>query len=89
MRIILEISDSDIPKEQDIIMIPIHFIDGTVCEAGGHGFCILEDTTTIIEADKAESEDKGVLEQLAEKQNNLLAINKAWSDAIEKNGYVN
>ena len=34
-------------------------------------------------------EDKGVLEQLAEKQNNLLATNKAWSDAIEKNGYVN
>lgn len=33
-------------------------------------------------------EDKGVLEQLAEKQNNLSATNKAWSDAIEKNGYV-
>lgn len=27
--------------------------------------------------------------KLAEKQNNLLATNKAWSDAIEKNGYVN
>jgi hypothetical protein len=34
-------------------------------------------------------EDKGVLEQLAEEQNNLLASTKAWSDAIEKNGYVN
>ena len=34
-------------------------------------------------------EDKGVLEQLAEKQNNLSAINKAWGDAIERNGYVN
>ena len=34
-------------------------------------------------------EDKGVLEQLAEKQNNLLATNKEWSDVIEKNGYVN
>jgi hypothetical protein len=34
-------------------------------------------------------EDKGVLEQLSEKQNNLSATNKAWSDAIEKNGYVN
>ncbi len=34
-------------------------------------------------------EDKGVLEQLSEKQNNLLATTKAWSDAIEKNGYVN
>ena len=36
-----------------------------------------------------ESEGNGVLEQLAEKQNNLSATNKAWSDAIEKNGYVN
>ena len=34
-------------------------------------------------------EDKGVLEQIVEKQNNLLAINKAWSDLVEKNGYVN
>ena len=34
-------------------------------------------------------EDKGVLEQLAEKQNNLSATNKEWSDVIEKNGYVN
>ena len=34
-------------------------------------------------------EDKGVLEQLSEKQNNLLTTTKAWSDAIEKNGYVN
>jgi len=34
-------------------------------------------------------EDKGVLEQLSEKQNNLSDTNKAWSDAIEKNGYVN
>lgn len=33
-------------------------------------------------------EDKGILEQLSEKQNNLSATNKAWSDAIEKNGYV-
>lgn len=32
---------------------------------------------------------KGVLEQLAGEQNNLLATTKAWSDAIEKNGYVN
>ena len=35
------------------------------------------------------ADTKGVLEQLAEEQNNLLASTKAWSDAIEKNGYVN
>ena len=33
-------------------------------------------------------EDKGVLEQLAEKQNSLSATNKAWSAAIDKNGNI-
>lgn len=33
-------------------------------------------------------EDKGVLEQLAEEQNSLLATTKAWSDAIEKRGDI-
>lgn len=36
-----------------------------------------------------DKQSKGVLEQIAEKQNNLSATNKAWSDVIEKNGYVN
>lgn len=33
-------------------------------------------------------EDKGVLEQLAEKQNTLSATNKAWSDAIDLRGSI-
>ena len=33
-------------------------------------------------------EDKGVLEQLAEEQNSLLATTKAWSGAIDKNGDI-
>ena len=33
-------------------------------------------------------EDKGVLEQLADEQNSLLATTKAWSDAIEKWGDI-
>lgn len=41
MQILIEIPDSDIPKKQDIIEVPIHFIDGIVCEAGGFGFCEL------------------------------------------------
>lgn len=36
-----------------------------------------------------DKQSKGVLEQIAEKQNNLSATNKAWSDVIKKNGYVN
>jgi len=34
-------------------------------------------------------ENTRILEQLFEKQNNLLATVKAWNKAIEKNGYVN
>ena len=41
MRIIIEIPESEIPKQQDFIEIPLHFIHGEVCEAGGYGFCVL------------------------------------------------
>jgi len=41
MQIIIEIPESDIPKQQNIIEIPLHFIDGKVCEAGGYGFDVL------------------------------------------------
>ena len=41
MRIIIEIPESDIPKQQDFIEIPLHFIHGEVCEAGGYGFYVL------------------------------------------------
>ena len=41
MQIIIEIPNSEIPKQQDFIEIPLHFIDGTVCEAGGYGFDVL------------------------------------------------
>lgn len=41
MQIVIDIPDSDIPKKQEIIEVPIHFIDGTVCEAGGFGFDVL------------------------------------------------
>lgn len=41
MQIVIEIPESEIPKKQGIIEIPLHFIDGTVCEAGGYGFDVL------------------------------------------------
>ncbi len=41
MQVIIEIPESEIPKRQDIIEIPLHFIDGKVCEAGGYGFDVL------------------------------------------------
>lgn len=37
MHILIEIPESEIPKQQDIIEIPLHFIEGEVCEAGGYG----------------------------------------------------
>jgi hypothetical protein len=41
MQIVIEIPEFEIPKRQDIIEIPLHFIDGDVCEAGGYGFDVL------------------------------------------------
>ena len=41
MQIVIEIPKSEIPKYQDIIEIPLHFIDGKVCEAGGYDFDVL------------------------------------------------
>ncbi len=93
IELVIKIPETEIPKQQDIIEIPLHFIDGKVCEAGGYEFDVLpkghgdlkdmgnlqyvfdltrEDSIysgkdiewaiksmeTIIEADKAESEDK-------------------------------
>lgn len=41
MELVIKIPESEIPKQQDIIEIPLHFIDGKVCEAGGYGFDVL------------------------------------------------
>lgn len=49
------------------------------------GFCKLLDKWLGI-IDEAES---GVLEQIAEEQNSLIASCKAWGEAIDKAGYVN
>jgi hypothetical protein len=38
MRIVIEIPNKDIPKRQEVIDIPLHFMNGRVCEAGGYGF---------------------------------------------------
>jgi hypothetical protein len=54
MQIIIEIPNSKIPKQQDFIEIPLHFIDGTVCEAGGYGFNVLpKGHGRLIDADEA------------------------------------
>ena len=54
MRILLDIPDSNIPKKQEIITVPIHFIDGIVCEAGGLGFYELpKGHGRLIDADEA------------------------------------
>jgi hypothetical protein len=41
MQIVINIPNSEISKQQNIIEIPLHFIDGKVCEAGGYGFDVL------------------------------------------------
>lgn len=40
-EIVIKIPESEIPKQQDIIEIPLHFIDGKVCEVGGYEFDVL------------------------------------------------
>lgn len=42
LELIIRIPKSEIPKQQCIIEIPLHFIDGTVCEAGGYEFDVLQ-----------------------------------------------
>jgi len=41
MQIVIKIPESEIPKKQDIIEIPLHFIDEKVCEVGKYGFNVL------------------------------------------------
>ena len=50
MQILIEIPNP--PKKQEIVDIPIHFIDGDVCEAGGYGFKVLPPHGRLIDRDK-------------------------------------
>lgn len=38
MQIVIDIPNKDIPKHQEVIDVPLHFMDGKVCEARGYGF---------------------------------------------------
>ena len=49
MQILIEIPNP--PKRQEIVDIPLHFIDGDVCEAGGYGFEVLPSHGRLIDAD--------------------------------------
>ena len=79
MKLVIDIPESEIPKKQSIIEIPLHFIDGKVCEAGGYGFDVLpKGHGELIERDKIEY---------------LKAIHDAkyghisWSEAIKRIKY--
>lgn len=50
MQILIEIPNP--PKKQEIVDIPIHFIDGDVCEAGGYGFKVLPPHGRLIDKDE-------------------------------------
>ena len=43
MCITIEIPDTDIPHNQGILDIPLQFMDGKLCCAGGYGFKEVED----------------------------------------------
>ena len=46
MKLIIDIPEEQIPTKQEIIYIPIHFIDKQVVEAGGLGFMQIPDNAT-------------------------------------------
>ena len=58
MRIVIDIPNKDIPKSQEVIDIPLHFMDGKVCEAGGYRFAELpKGHGRLIDVDKLELDD--------------------------------
>lgn len=50
MQILIEIPNP--PKRQEIVDIPLHFIDGDVCEAGGYEFKVLLPHGRLIDFDR-------------------------------------
>lgn len=50
MQILIEIPNP--PKRQEIVDVPLHFIDGDVFEAGGYGFKVLSPHGRLIDADE-------------------------------------
>lgn len=54
MQILIDIPNP--PKKQDIIDIPLHFINGTVCEAGGYEFQVLPPHGRLIDIEKLKEE---------------------------------
>lgn len=59
MQIIIEIPDEDIPKNQKIIDIHLHFIDGHIVDADGYGFAELPRMHgDLIDRDLALSDDE-------------------------------
>ena len=50
MQVLIEIPNP--PKRQEIVDIPLHFIDGDVCEAGGYGFKVLSPHGRLIDGDE-------------------------------------
>ncbi len=66
MLILIEMPDSKIPKHQAIIDIPLHFIDKTVCDAGGYRFeCLTVDDA--FEAVIESLQNKGLTESAGER----------------------
>lgn len=57
MQILIEIPNP--PKKQEIVDIPLHFIDGDICEAGGYEFKVLSPHGRLIDANKLFYEEVG------------------------------
>ena len=51
MKIVIDIPEEKIPKQQGAIEIPLLFVDGEVCQAGGYEFDVLTEVESEVEDD--------------------------------------
>lgn len=77
MQILIEIPNP--PKRQEIVDIPLHFIDGDVCEAGGYEFKVLSPHGRLIDGDKL----RATLRRWTEDEWNQKASPVSWAYAYE------
>lgn len=56
MNVLIQIPDTAVPKKQSFMSLDLHFIDGTVCEASGCGFMVVDDADVDMLEKKSETD---------------------------------
>lgn len=79
MKLIIDIPKECMPAKQDVLNVPLHFIDGQVCEAGGYGFMNISDNATNGDVIKAITNFIGVQDE-----EDTIKISTNWWNAPYK-----